>query len=363
MNSRKRFQLACIHKMPDRLPRDYWAVKEVDTRLLRYYKLKRRDELLDKLNIDFRYIDGPEYKGHPLTTHGDGSEDDLWGVPRKTVYTGEGEFRGNYKTVVKNPLSTCTTVKEVMDYPHWPNPDDFDYSVIEKQCDLYPNRVIMFMGDRLNRLAQLKPAIYLRGMERVFSDIAREQNKIFIAIRDKIRDFYRQYLHNILRAARGKIDVVVTGDDFGTQRGLFCRKTTWEHYLMEGFKEYIQIAKSYDVKVMHHSCGAIHPIIDRMIECGLDILNPIQPGTDGMDHSNLKKEFGEELVFHGGVSLQGPLRFGNPVQVKEEVRECFNNLGRDGGYIICTAHNIQADTKIENIIALFNAYNQETDYN
>jgi uroporphyrinogen decarboxylase len=107
---------------------------------------------------------------------------------------------------------------------------------------------------------------------------------------------------------------------------------------------------------MHHTCGSVTPIIPDMIEAGLTILNPIQPGTLDMDHAMLKDKWGKELIFHGGVSLQGPLRFGTPSEVQEEVKTCCETLGKNGGYIICSAHNLHPDMKIENIIALFRAY-------
>jgi len=362
MDSRARFQRLLDKKLPDRVLRDYWAVPEVDQRLLKCYKLKSRDELLDKLDIDFRYVDGPAYTGPPLKEYPDGSKEDLWGVRRKVVYTGEGEFRGTYKTVVSHPLAGCKTTKEILNYEKWPDPADFDYSVVVEQCKACKDRVVMFMGDRLNRLAQLKPAMYLRGIDRILVDMRRKSDEIFVAIRDKIMGFYNEYLKRIIEAAGELIDIIVTGDDFGTQTGLFFQPKVWRGKLMHGFKEYIQIAGSKGIPVMHHSCGSIHPIIKDMVNCGLRILNPVQPGVYDMDHAELKEEFGTELIFHGGVSLQGALRFGTPEEVKSEVKKRIAELGKDGGYIICTAHNIQADTRTENIEALFDAYEELSPY-
>jgi uroporphyrinogen decarboxylase len=250
-----------------------------------------------------------------------------------------------------------------MKYPKWPSPDWFDYSLIAAQCGACGDRVVMFMGDRLNRIAQLKPAMYLRGVDQILIDMRRKNNDIFIAVRDQIREFYNEYLRRILKAAKGKIDVIVTGDDFGTQNGLFCQADVWRKQLMPGFKEFIQISKGASIPVMHHSCGSIHPIIGDMIDCGLDILNPIQPLVHDMDHVQLKAEYGKKLIFHGGVSLQGPLRFGTPNDVKAEVKTlCKDSLGKNGGYIICTAHNIQADTSTENIVAMFEAFDENGMY-
>jgi uroporphyrinogen decarboxylase len=348
----------------DRIPIDYWASSEVTQRLCKSYKAKNKDDLLDLLDIDFRYIDGPKYIGPNLLKHQDNSEDDIWGVPRKKVYYGKGEHQGNYKTVVKYPLADAKTIEEIDSYEHLPDPDWLDYSVIKEQCDIVHEnqRVVMFMGDRLNRIAQLKPMIYLRGIEKALSDLGRENSPIFDAILQKIVDFYKIYLERILRAAHGKIDVLVTGDDFGQQNGLICSPKTWREKLLPGFREYIQITKKYNVYVMHHTCGSVTPIIPDMIEAGLDILNPLQPFTYDMDHSMLKKKWGDKLIFHGGVSLQGPLRFGNPLEVEQEVKTCCDILGRNGGYIICTAHNLNADMKTENIIALLNSYQKYCPY-
>jgi len=97
------------------------------------------------------------------------------------------------------------------------------------------------------------------------------------------------------------------------------------------------------------------------LDAGLDVLNPIQPFTEKMDFARIKKEFGQKLVFHGGVSLQGALRFGTPAEVEQEVQDRVSVLGKGGGYILCTAHNIQADTRTGNILALFNAYEKYKD--
>ena len=342
----------------DRVMVDYWASPEIDVRLIKYYGVKNKEELLDKLDIDFRYINGPDYLGPKLKVFDDGSENDIWGVPRKEVFYGEGEHRGSYRTVVRNPLIDIKSIEDIESYDFWPDPDWFDYSVISEQCNIVheSGRVVMFMGDRLNRFAQLKPMMYLSGIKGTLSDMARKNTPIFDAILKKIIDFYNEYLNRILKAANGKIDVVFTGDDFGQQDGLMCRPKMWRQKLYPGFKKYISICKQYGVYVAHHTCGSVTPIITDMIEAGLDILNPIQPMTYNMDQMMLKEKFGEDIFFHGGVSLQGALRFGNPKQVEQEVKICCKTLGKNGGYIICSAHNLNADMNTENIAALFEAY-------
>jgi uroporphyrinogen decarboxylase len=93
-----------------------------------------------------------------------------------------------------------------------------------------------------------------------------------------------------------------------------------------------------------------------LIECGLDIFNPLQPDVVDMDRRELKRRFGDHLCFHGSISIQKTLPFGTPDDVRCEVRERLETLAPGGGFIFCTAHNIQADTPLENIEALFDAY-------
>jgi len=145
------------------------------------------------------------------------------------------------------------------------------------------------------------------------------------------------------------------GDDFGTQTGPLLSPAMWRQFLRPGFRAFIDLVKRFGCKIAHHSCGSIQPLIPDLIECGLDILNPLQPDVADMDPSDLKRRFGDRLCFHGSISIQRALPFGTPDDVRREVRERFDALAPGGGFVVCTAHNIQADTPLENVDALFNA--------
>jgi len=128
--------------------------------------------------------------------------------------------------------------------------------------------------------------------------------------------------------------------------------------LREGFRRFIDIGHEFGCKVAHHTCGSIASLIPDFIECGLDILNPLQPGVQGMDYARLKADFGRDIAFHGGISIQKTLPYGSAEDVREEVRERIGSLAGGGGYVLCTAHNIQADTPLDNVEALFEAYSE-----
>jgi uroporphyrinogen-III decarboxylase len=106
-------------------------------------------------------------------------------------------------------------------------------------------------------------------------------------------------------------------------------------------------------KVWFHSCGGIYPIIDALIECGVDILNPVQTSAAGMGPARLKAEFGERVTFWGGgIETQSVLPFGSELDVREQVRERLRIFGPGGGFVFATVHNIQRDVPAENILAM-----------
>jgi len=357
MDSRQRVALALDHKEPDRIPIDCWTTDVVDRKLLAHFGLATKDELLDHFDVDFRYIDGPKYAGPKPAEHPDGSVEDHWGVPRVRVDVQTPEGQASYREVLHFPLREAQTVQDVEDYPKWPDPDWFDYDCVRDQVAAAraTGRVVVFMGDRMNRCAQLKPAMYLRGIDQIFYDLA-SSPEIVEALFRRISEFYLEYIRRTFEAADGGIDIFFMGDDFGTQKGPFMSPAMWRRFVEPGFKAFIDVAKRYGMKVAHHTCGSVRPIIPDLIRCGLDILNPLQPDVVGMDHAELNRDFGRDLCFHGSISIQRTMPFGTPADVRNEGRLRRETLGRGGGFIYCTAHNIQADTPLENIEALFEAY-------
>ena len=114
-----------------------------------------REELLEHFDVDFRYIDGPKYIGPEPEVHEDGSVDDHWGVPRVRVEIGSGEHTSVYREVINFPLRDAKSVDQIRDYPKWPSPDWFDYDCVADQVAeaRRKGKVVVFMGDRMNRCA------------------------------------------------------------------------------------------------------------------------------------------------------------------------------------------------------------------
>ena len=175
---------------------------------------------------------------------------------------------------------------------------------------------------------------------------------------DRQTDIAIANLKKIWAVVGENVDVVyVCGADFGTQTGQFLSVDTFRDLYFPYYKKMNDwIHQNTTWKTFKHSCGAVYPLIDSLIECGFDILNPVQIAATDMDPVRLKKEFGSRITFWGGgVDTQKTLPFGTPAQVREEVLRLCDIFGKDGGFVYNTVHNIQANVPIENIVAMVEA--------
>lgn len=361
MLPRERVLQAMQHREPDRVPLDFWATDEVKNRLKKHWSMQTEEELLEHIGCDLRVLKGPTYENRRLA---DGSILDHWGVRRKLVTYGEGEYRGTYAEVIESPLQDKKTVKEIESYQGWPGTDwveDRLPEIEELDSEVTRKYAVVLFPDRLDRTAQLKPAMYLRGTTEIFLDMA-QTPALAEAIFNRIAEYYLEYNRKIFSRFQGKADIFLMGDDFGMQSGLLVSKQMWRKFFKTNFKKFIDLAHKFGFKVMHHTCGSVRELIPEFIECGLDILQSLQPNARGMDLKELKQEFGRDLTFHGSICIQKVLPFGSPAKVREMVRRQMNAGKPGGGFIICTSHNIQNDTPLANIKALIEAYETYRDY-
>ena len=154
--------------------------------------------------------------------------------------------------------------------------------------------------------------------------------------------------------------IFLCGTDFGTQTSSFCSVKTFQNLYLPYYKQLTNWIHSHTSwKVFKHSCGAVYKFVPEFIEAGIDILNPVQISATGMDPVQLKKNFGDRIVFWGGgVDTQRVLPFGSPDEVREQVLRRCEMLAPGGGFVFNTIHNIQANTPVENIVAMLNAVHE-----
>lgn len=358
MTNRQRVLSTLAHQPPDAVPYDCWATEVVYDRLARRLGVESRENVLRALDVDLRVVEGPRYVGPELRAFEDGACADLWGVLRKQVRVERKGVAWTYKHVVRSPLAEMTSTAEVDAYPGWPSADWWDYSSLASDCAAVraAGYAVVNAGDRLDRTAQLKTLMYLRGMEQTYIDIATDPGLVD-CILHHIVSYFLEYNRRVFEAADGGIDIFMMGDDFGTQDGPIVGVDTWRRLFKPGFKAYIELAHEFGIPVMHHTCGDVRALIPDFIECGLDILQSLQPRA-GMDLRRLKRDYGRDLCFHGSIDIQETLPRGTPADVRAEVADRIEAGAREGGVILCTAHNIPPETPIDNVVALFEAYRE-----
>jgi len=175
---------------------------------------------------------------------------------------------------------------------------------------------------------------------------------LFKAVIDKITEFYLVANKIFYEATKGKLDAVLIGNDFGTQNGLIVSPQSLREFVFPGTKKLVEQAKSYGLKVIHHSCGSIEAIIPDLIELGVDVIHPIQALAKNMDPLLLKEKYSDKVSFCGGVDAQYLLVNGTPDEVQKKVQELVKLFPT--GLIISPSHEaILADVPPENIEALF----------
>jgi len=179
-----------------------------------------------------------------------------------------------------------------------------------------------------------------------------EGSELFVAVLDRILKFYLEANEIFYEATRGHLDAVLIGNDFGSQTGLMVAPELIRKYVLPGTKRLIDQAHEYGVKVIHHSCGSIFPIIADIASIGADAIHPIQALARDMSAEHLKREFGDTVSFCGGVDAQHLLVNGTPDEVERRTAELAKLFPT--GLVISPSHEaILPDTPPDNVAALF----------
>ena len=175
---------------------------------------------------------------------------------------------------------------------------------------------------------------------------------------DRQSDIALQNLEKVNRIAGDCIDILyVCGTDLGTQESQFCSAETLSELYGNAYRKINNwVHKNTGWKTFKHCCGSIVPLLDTLIDCGFDIINPVQINAVGMDPKFLKQTYGNRICFWGGgIDTQRVLQLGTPQQVKNQVNELCEIFGANGGFVFNTVHNLQANVPVENAIALMEA--------
>lgn len=258
---------------------------------------------------------------------------------------------------VKSPLAGAKTVREIEEYEGYPSVDIYadqfpklrrkakylaeetSYVVV---CDLGAARAIF------HRYAQL------RGFSQWLVD-AKLNRDIYEALAERVYQCVVDIAKALLNEVGDYLDVVCVSDDMGSQNSSFFSREDYRRFVKPWFKRFLSEIKKVSprVKILYHCCGSVFNLISEFIDCGVEILNPIQPRARNMSAEALSKEFRGKVCFHGGVDVQVLLPTAKPEEVRAEVRRVFELLGP--GYIIAPSHHIQGDVPPENVVAMYTA--------
>lgn len=322
-------QKTLAHQEPGAVPYNFMFSPPAQRALERYYGT---GDLADALELPIR-MTGPR------------SIKPLYASPAKYGPSVKDEFGVVWSTNEidrGSPIGPCLPEADLTDY-RFPEAGAEDrYRDLREWCRTNEKHyTILWVGDLWER------ATFMCGMENLLLDLA--VNPRFVhALLDGIADYVLATMRVLFD--RFRFDGVAVSDDYGIQNAMLMSPATWRRFVRPRLARVYSLAKTHGRTVFHHSCGHIRPIIPEMIELGLDILHPIQP--EAMDVFALKREFGRDLTFCGGLRTQDLLPRGQAREVRDEVRRLKRELGRGGGYILEPGITVQADVPLDNMVAM-----------
>jgi uroporphyrinogen decarboxylase len=267
---------------------------------------------------------------------------DEWGVHWKSQPYETRFGMGRYTEMVGHPLADDSAIESYV--PPDPNRDSLyedSKRVIRDFAEEY-----FVVGVTVTTIWETAWA--LRGYTQLLVDMVTDPD-----LTNEILEIPFRY-HQVAaeRLVRQGVDMLWTGDDIGTQRGMLFSPATWRQYYKPRMAELIAKCKAINpnLKVAYHTDGDVREVIPELIEIGIDVLNPVQPAC--MDPAWLKREYGDRLLFWGSMDEQHTLPFGSPQDVRDQVRLRLDTIGRGGGLILGPTHHVQLDTPLENLWAM-----------
>lgn len=349
MKPRERI-LAILNREPvDRMPVDLWHTPEIVAMLCHHLGVDDEFSMWRSLGLDkivWNFIDyiSPEGEsaGAQVGAQSVGSRT-MWGVPVKDMQAGAAL----YQEFTEPPLLGYEP-SDINAYPFWPDPDRFDYDGADALAR-YATQEFAVIGPWVSCF---EVYCQMRGIEQGLMDLALNPTLVEVTL-DRIEAIQTEMMHRFFQRSEDVTDLAFISDDIGGQNGLLLSPRMWRKHLQPRLERWCDLIHSYGIKVFYHTDGGAGPLIPELLDCGIDVLNPIQHACPGMDTAELKQKYGDRVIFHGGIDNQQVLPFGSPDDVREETLSCLQTLGAGReGYIVCSCHNVQPGTPVENILTM-----------
>lgn len=390
MNSRDRLLTAMDHREPDRVPFDLGTTFVTGITKVAYRSLlealgegQRPDpplldpvqqlvvadqDILDRLGTDTTSLSRHLPTRAPVS---EWEDDDYWmfydawgiGWRRPKVFRSGhsgSEQGGLYYDMFIHPLAG-KGLEEAKAHP-WPDPTKtFDRKMVRDLARRLSEETDKGIIAPAFGSGILEMTLWLQGYDQGYMNLIADK-QLTCYLLDKITDIKMAYAEVMLEAAGDYCHVFYAGgDDVGHQFSPAMRPEMFRELMVPRYKRYHEFIKmkAPHIKVFFHSCGCVYPLIPDLIEAGIDILNPVQVNAAEMgDTARLKREFGRDLIFWGGIDTQKVMPHGTPQDVKDEVKRRIDDLAPGGGYVFDTVHNIQADVPGANVVALAEALDE-----
>ncbi|MBX7257748.1 MAG: hypothetical protein K1Y02_15410 [Candidatus Hydrogenedentes bacterium] len=341
MTSKQRVKSAIRREPVDRVPIFMWFHPETARRLARLLEIPV-GRVGDAMGNDIRQAwvnNNHAMEGIVHERDGEGHLD-WWGV--------RWEKQGAFNQIVGFPLANESPEQQLAYAFPYDRMDDL-LALMEPVME---HADTQFVG------VDVSPCVFemywrLRGMEETILDLVADEDTAY-AMLGRCADFAVRVSEESL--ARFALDWLWTGDDVAGQQGMIMSPDVWRRLIAPHLKRVVDVGTRAGLPVAYHCCGALRSIIPDLIEMGITILNPIQCNCAGMNPADLKREFGAQLSFMGGVDTQGLL----PVATADEVYRATAKLIEDmttdgGGYILAASHTVPPETPDENIFAMYAA--------
>jgi len=365
INHRQRVRTAINHKEPDRVPIDLWgSASRIHNKLyfeiLKYIGIEGKGDLVrpgkstayveyrisDFIDADFRHINiGRKLESFKSYKDKDGNTIDEWGIGRKYV--------DEYDMVTHFPLANAE-ISDLEKYK-WPVPEDRGRiaGIGDQARNWYESTDYSITATTAVSGIMFEIAMYLRGPEQFLMDLY--LNKRFAhKLIEKITEISTQTYIYYIKPIEKYIDWIEYSEDFGLQDRAFIPKEIFEEFFIKPHIKMFEAVKKVapGAKTFLHTCGSVRELIPCFIEIGVDILNPLQPSAKYMDSFEIKKEFGRDLVFHGGIDIQHAI-CGTREQASMEAKKRIEAFAPGGGYVFAPTNHMQPDIPVENFIEIF----------
>lgn len=384
MNSRQRAKMALNHQEPDKIPFDLGGTVLTSINIHSYRKLRKilglpekeiqvmdmfqqiavvDEDVRQALGVDVRNVAPRSSATHNIvinTTDLPGYDffHDEWDIGWRMP-----QDNGHYYDMFHHPLASATTIEDIKNF-NWPNPTDpARFEGLRERAKFVAKErgELVILGGLSAGFIEL--TAWMRGFAKFYPDLVTNLEWLTYLM-DTIIDLKLAYWEIALPLVGEYADVVQEADDLAGQFGLLISPDIYRKIIKPRHQKIMDFIKARtDAKIFFHSCGAIREIIPDMIEVGIDIINPVQVSATGMESSALKRDFGNEMTFWGGlVDTQGVFTDGTPDQVRDEVKRRIDDFGKDGGFIAAAVHNIQANVPAENIVAMWETLQELGNY-